>query len=191
MRHRTALITAGLIAAVILAGGVAMGANIGILNAADSRPVGTLSAVAHVQTGQSKAVRVYATGTPTSAQPQKYVIRKAGSVSVTAGKAGLRLADVAPKHGWTWSLAQTSDKKLTITFKHGGTTYTFVAQVGRHGAILARVDHPVTRVTPAAPSAAVAYSAPPAAATATAPPASSSQGGEPDDRGSGGGGADD
>ncbi len=190
MRHRTALITAGLIAAVILAGAVAMGANIGILNAADSRPVGTLSAVAHLQTGQSKAVRVYATGAPTPAQPQKYVIRKAGSVSVTAGKAGLRLADVASKRGWTWSLTQTSDKRLTITFKHGGTTYTFVARVGRHGAILARVDHPVTRVTPSS-SSAVAYSAPPAAAPAVAPPAAPSQGGEPGDGGDGEGGADD
>ena len=49
MGHRTALITAGSIALVILAAAVAVGANLGILNAADSRPVGSLSAFWMIQ----------------------------------------------------------------------------------------------------------------------------------------------
>ena len=42
--RKTGIITAGSIAAVLLAGSVAIGANVGILNATSDSPVGTLGA---------------------------------------------------------------------------------------------------------------------------------------------------
>lgn len=192
MAHRTAMITAGSIALVITAAAVAVGANLGILNAADSRPVGTLSASAAAPSGAPKVVTVSAGGTKAATAQtdvtQKYVIRKAGRVSVAATKSGLRLVDVSTRHGWHWSLQQTADKKLTVTFRSGSTTYKFLAVLGRHGTIVARVDHPVTKVVPSAPSASVvAWSPARAAAPAVAAPTTSHS----DESGNGGGGADD
>lgn len=176
MAHRTALITAGSIAIVVFAAAVAIGANLGILSVADSRPVGKLSASAVVQTSASPMAPVSARS-PKAAVTQKYIIKKAGTVSVAASRGGLRLVDVAARRGWRWALAQTTVRKLTVTFRSHAHTYTFVAVLGRHGAIVARVDEPVTKVVPSGPTAAVAWSAAPAA----------THGGE-SDRGEGGGG---
>ena len=192
MGHRTALITAGSIALVILAAAVAVGANLGILNAADSRPVGSLSASAAVKVVRAQPTQV----------PQKYIIRKAGTVSVVATKSGLRLVDVTTRRGWRWTLRQTADRRLTVTFKSGSAVYRFVTVMRRHGRIVARADHPITRVVPsasvaiAATSSAAQYVTPAggsAATTSSATPASvpaptSTHGG---DNQSEGGGADD
>jgi hypothetical protein len=185
MRHRTALITAGSIALVVFAGAVAVGANLGILNAADSRPFGKLSAAADVQTTGSEVVHVYA-GEKRQVGPQPYIIKKAGTVSVAATKKSLRLADVTTRPGWTWTLTQTTDSKLTVTFKSSTTTYTFLATLDRDGTIVARVDKPVTRVVMTASSGSgAAYPAAPAAGaspSATAPGGDDAHaGGEDDD----------
>ena len=155
MKHRTALITAGSIAAVVFAGAIAVGANLGILTVADSRPVGQLSAATVVQTSTPQPTQQYAgvKAPAKAAGAQKYIIKKAGSVKVAFSKKNVRLVDVTAKRHWTWKLAQTGDKKLTVTFTHGSDTYTFVAAVGSHGKLTAKVDHPVTKVIPAAPSA--------------------------------------
>jgi len=188
MVHRNALITAGSIAVVVLAAAIAVGANLGILNVADSRPVGKLSAVATVQPGGSNVIHKY-TGATKAATSQKYIIKKAGTVKVAATKSGLRLVDVSARPHWKWTLAQTGDDKLTVTFRYGSSTYTFLATLGRHGRITARVDHPVTRVVPAAPSASsTVYTAAPAPSpthAATAPA------GDDDSGPSGGGEVDD
>ena len=195
MKHRTALITAGAIAAVVFASAIAVGANLGILTVADSRPVGTLTAAtvapmaALAPTTASAPAPAYA-GVKKAATSQKYVIKKAGTVKVSFSKSSVRLVDVSAKRHWTWTLAQTRDKKLTVTFKHGSATYTFVAVVGRHGKLIARVDHPVTKVVPSAPSsgsASTSWVAAPAPAPAAAAAPSAPAGGEPDE----GGGADD
>jgi hypothetical protein len=171
MAHRTALVAAGSIAIVIVAAAVAVGANLGILDAADSRPVGQLSASAAQPQSQAAAKQPAAAGTATPL-PQQYVIRKAGTVSVTAGKTGLRLTDVSVRHGWKWALAQSADKRLTVTFKKGPRTYTFAAVLGKHHTILARADRPVTKVVPAAaPSGAMTTYTARAAAPARAPAA--------------------
>ena len=161
MRHRTALITAGSIAVVIFAAAVAVGANLGILNAADSRPVGSLSASAAV-----KVVRAHPTQVP-----QKYVIRKAGTVSVAATRSGLRVVNVTARRGWRWTLRQTANRRLTVTFKSGSRVYKFMTVMRRHGTIVARVDHPVTRIVPyasvaIAQASATQYVAPVSASTA-------------------------
>jgi len=116
------------------------------------------------------------------ADSQKYIIKKAGAVKVAYTKTGVRLVDVTAKRPWKWELAQTGDKKLTVTFKHDSATYTFVAVVGRHGKLTAKVDHPITKVIPAASSSSGSSSwvaAPaPAPAPASAAPAGGGDAGE-------------
>ncbi len=170
MGHRTALITAGSIALVVFAGTVAAGANLGILNAADSRPFGTLSAATEVATSGPEVVRVYVSE-PAPAEPQQYVIKKVGTVSVAATKRSLRLADVTTKPGWRWTLMQTADRKLSVTFKSATTTYTFLAALGRDGVIVARVEKPVTRLVTTVSSSGGSGGVAPAATAA--PPADS------------------
>jgi hypothetical protein len=190
MGHRTALLTAGSIALVVFAGTVAAGANLGILNAADSRPFGTLSAAGEVATSGPEVVRVYVSE-PAPAEPQQYVIEKVGTVSVAATTRTLRLAEVTTKPGWRWTLMQTADRKLRVTFESATTTYTFLAALGRDGVTVARVEKPVTRlVTTVSSSSGTGGVAP--AATATPPAVSDGEaadeggeddGGEGDDEG--------
>jgi hypothetical protein len=186
MAHRTALITAGSIAAVLFAAAVAIGANLGILSVADSSPVGKLSAAAPVPSATK--VEVYA-GIGVS---QQYVIRKAGTVTVALTKRGLRLVDVTARPHWRWTLAQTAQRKLTVTFRKPGVTYAFAAVVGHRHTILARVVHPITRVVTRAPIVSTSWSAtpvarPPATSPAPARPAAQPTGGGDN---SGGGGDD-
>jgi hypothetical protein len=152
MKHRTALITAGSIGAVVLAGAIAVGANLGILTFADSAPVGQLSPGSVAQTpatAPAPAPVVAAAPAQQVADSQKYIIKQAGSLEVAFSKHMVRLVDVSPKRHWTWTLTQTVRKKLTLTFQHLAATYTFVAHVDRHGRLTVRVDHPVTRLASA------------------------------------------
>lgn len=168
MTHRTALITAGSIAAVVFAGAIAVGANLGILSFADSRPVGKLSASTPFPT---KVVREYV-GAPTStAAPstQKYVIKKAGAVQVSFSKTAVRVVAVSARPHWKWALAQSANKRLTVTFRSGSTTYTFVATLAHDGSVVARVDQPVTRTVSSAPAA--RWVAAPASVTRVVKPA--------------------
>ncbi len=183
MKHRTALITAGSIAAVVFAGAIAIGANLGILTVSDSKPVGQLTAASVVQAAPAAQVQEAAAVKKTP-ETQAYLIKKAGTVKVAVGRSSVRLADVSAKRHWTWKLTQSSDSKLTVTFTHGSDTYTFVASVRGHGKLTARVDHPVTKVAPAAPSSGSSWVV---TATPRATPTHSSGGGESNY----GGGADD
>jgi hypothetical protein len=195
MAHRTALITAGSIGIVVFAAAVAIGANLGILSVADSRPVGKLSAAAAAQPGGLQVAAVPAASPKAAATKsdvtQKYIIKKAGTVSVAAMKGGLRLVDVAAKRGWTWALAQSGDRRLLVTFKSHAHTYKFLAVLGRHRTIVARVDEPVTKVVPSGSAGtAVAWSPAPVVAAAHPAPAAPAHGGE-SDGGGGGASADD
>jgi hypothetical protein len=152
MRHRTALVIAVTVAAVVFAGAVAIAVNLGILTAADSLPVGELttatvskqSPVLPVAQGLSQS-----TGAQKNARAtQKYVIEQAGTVTVAFSGKAVRFVSAAAKRDWRWKLSQTRDRKLTVAFTRGSDTYTFVAVVGRGGELSARVDHPVTRVVP-------------------------------------------
>lgn len=173
MAHRTALIAAGSIAIAVLAAAVALGANMGILDAADSRPAGQMSAVADTQQGSGMLA-----GAPDAAPtiPQEYVIKKAGTLSVTATPSGLRLDDVTARSGWTWALSQSGDSRLTVTFKSGPHQYKFVATLDPDGSVAARVDRPVTKAVPSAGSEAlVANSAsPPTVTGSSSAPANTS-----------------
>jgi hypothetical protein len=156
MRHRTALITAGSIAAVVFAGAIAVGANLGILTVADSSPVGELTTATVAQQSPAEPAQAYTAAKPAGAvgerATQKYVIKKAGSVRIAFSKTAVRFVDAAADKHWTWKLAQASDQKLTVTFARGSDTYTFVAQIGKDGKLSAKVDHPVTEVIPSSSS---------------------------------------
>lgn len=193
MKHRTALIVAASIAAVVFAGAIAVGVNLGILTVADSKPVGQLTIATVSAESPTQPVTAYSAAKPTAAKPkrqtQKYIIKKAGTVQIAFSKKAVRFVSAGAKRHWTWKLAQTSDRKLTVTFTRGSNTYTFVASVGKSGKVTARVDHPVTKVVPSSGGGSSTWaSAAPAPAPAPASPAAS---GEPDEGGSNGGEADD
>ncbi len=184
MKHRTALITAGSIAAVVFAGAIAIGTNLGILTVSDSKPVGQLTAATMAQpavpasSGQEAGARQEAA--EHAGLPHQEGRHRQGRGGQDQREARRR----DPQAHWTWKLSQSSDKKLTVTFTHGSDTYTFVAAVGGHGKLTARVDHPVTRTAPAASSSGSSW------VVSVAPsvtPTHASGGGEP----SYGGGADD
>ncbi len=68
-------------------------------------------------------------------------------MKIAYSKTSVRFVHASAMKHWTWKLAQSGDKKLTVTFSHGSDTYTFVASIGKHGKLVAQVDHPVTKVT--------------------------------------------
>ncbi len=190
MAARKGLITAGLIVVVVAAGAIAVGANLGILNAAEPASLGVLTASA----AELNTAAPARTGIAAPAQ-QKFIVERAGSVSVVAGGKGIRVADVSAGRGWKWKLVQTAQRKLTVTFKSRKATYVFTAVLRPDGTIKARLQQPVTRVVkrPAAASQAPATASVPM----TAAPATGSSGhaggddGEGEDEGHGGGEEDD
>jgi hypothetical protein len=192
MKHRTALIVAASLAAVVFAAAIAVAVNLGILTVADSSPVGQLT-TATVARDAASPIAQYQGETPAPAatvkpqrQMQKYVIRKAGTVQIAFSDKAVRFVSASAKGHWVWKLTQSGDKKLTVTFTHGSDTYTFVAQVGAKGKVTAKVDHPVTKVLPSSGGGSTWTAAPVPAASQTA--ASSGESGE---EGHSGGQADD
>ena len=189
MRHRTALITAGSIAAVVFAGTIAVGVNLGILTFADSSPVGQLTTATVSKVSAAAPAPAYAASKPASASKQratqKYVIKKAGTVEIAFSKKAVRFVSAGADKHWMWKLAQSGDQKLTVTFTHGADSYTFVASVDAHGKLSAKVDHPVTKVLSTASSGGAGTWAS-ASAQATAPAKSGEAGGEGGSSGQGG-----
>jgi hypothetical protein len=179
MKHRTALITSGSIAAVVFAAAIAVGANLGILTFADSSPVGELTTATVAQTSPVQPAQTFAASEPAGAAKERatqtYVIRKAGTVKVAFSKKAVRFVDAGAEKGWKWKLAQTGDTKLTVTFSRGSSTYTFMASVGKNGKLTASVDHPVTKVIPSSGGGATTWASASAPAQTTAAPAQSGQ----------------
>jgi hypothetical protein len=192
MKHRTALIVAASLAAVVFAAAIAVAVNLGILTAADSSPVGQLTTATVAQAAATPAAQ-YQGGAPAATvkpqrQTQEYVIKKAGSVRIAYSDKAVRFVDAAAKGDWAWKLSQSGDSKLTVTFTHGSDTYTFVAQVGAKGRVTAKVDHPVTQVVPSSGGSAT-WTLAPAPAPASSQTAAAA--GEPGEVGTNGGQADD
>lgn len=146
--RRTALITAGGIAAVIVAGAFAVGANIGILDASSDHDIGTLTAAGDLMpstgpTPSTTAGELAATpipATPTAAAAQTYVIDVAGTVAVDmTGDDGLRVSTVVANPGWTWSAGPSDAASATLTFSDGVRTLVFTATRTPDGTIDANV----------------------------------------------------
>ena len=167
MNKRTSFITAGAVTGVLLAGIAAVGANIGILNAADNGNVGDLNAVVTVTTPpetiptsvEPQVIDVYveepanstpAATTPSSTAPQvdvqDFVVDDAGTVSVESTESGVLLDGVALAEGWTWISSQSAEGELEVTITSADSEYVFTASLFEDGTIVARVDELIVNV---------------------------------------------
>jgi hypothetical protein len=149
---RTRIITVVSMIAIGVTGAVAIGANVGILNAASSTKVGTVTA-ADLTTPNTQTVDVYlpsttALSSTAAAGVQDFAVDAAGSVAVAATASGIRLDSVTPAAGWTWSLSQSGPQQLTVTLTNGVRTLEFVATQNADGTVSAGVNEPV--IAPAA-----------------------------------------
>ena len=184
MKHRTALIVAASLAAVVFAAAIAVAVNLGILTVADSSPVGQLTTATVAQDAASPVAQYQGETTAPAPkakpqrQTQKYVIRKAGTVQIAFSDKAVRFVSAGAKGHWIWKLSQSGNDKLTVTFTHGSDTYTFVAQVGKNGKVTAKVDHPVTKVIPSSSGGSSTWTAAPVPPQPSAPPAASGESGE-------------
>jgi hypothetical protein len=139
------LIGAASLAGVVLAGVVAVGASVGLLQSSDSGAIGTLAADTASPT---RVVDVYVDDTIANGKSQDFLVDVAGTVSLIGRDGVLRLADVGPNHGWQWELSQSSPTALRVDFTNGARTFEFAAALGRDGAITARVDETALEAQP-------------------------------------------
>jgi hypothetical protein len=170
---RTSLITTAAIVGVLAAGSVAIAANIGILSAADSSPIGDLAATDDlIQTTTSAAPTETVVATTTqppvaphtpAATPAEYTVDEAGSVVVIASDGRLALLGASPNDGWSGAARQDQPTSLTVTFTDGSRTIVFTAALAPDGSIVADVSEPI--VVAGAPAAAL-----PTPVTASASP---------------------
>jgi hypothetical protein len=146
---RTSLITTVAIAGVIVAGGAAIAANIGILSAADSSALGELSATELVAAAPESTLADTTTSTTSTTTPavgatSDYVVDDAGMVSLLASDSGLTLVTATANDGWTPALSQSEPASLTVVFTNGGRTVVFSATLGADGSIVADVTEPMS-----------------------------------------------
>ncbi len=149
MQRRNALIAAGSVAAVVLTAATAVGANMGILSAADETPLGTLVATVPVAVAEPEVIDVYVDDALGSSDPatslasQEFAVDAAGTVVLDSSASMLRLGAVNANEGWAWSSSQTSGTELLVTFVSDSGNLELVAALGPDGSIQARVDRPV------------------------------------------------
>jgi hypothetical protein len=159
---RTRLITIVSIVAVGLAGASAVSANIGILDSASDSPVGNASLTRDLVTPSTQVVDVYLPDTSAATAPttaasvpgadptvQRFAIDVAGTVGIAATDAGLRLDQVTPATGWSWTLAQSDPTALMVTMTNGARTFEFTATATGDGNIAASVNEPIVIAAPA------------------------------------------
>ena len=171
MLSRTALITAGSIAVVLLTGSFAMGANLGLIGSSEDggAPVGQFD-LADIEVAANPST------TEVQLTAQEYQVENAGSVSLRWTPGELVLAEAAPTEGWTTLVDDSGlPNSVSIGFASADTVYLFTAVRQPDGSV--QVD--VADVTPAP--------TPPGAAGSTG----SGGGFDDDDGGSDDGGFDD
>lgn len=144
MLRKTAAFTAASIAGVILAGGAAVGANIGILNAADSNALGQLSAEATLDVPTDTTPLGQTLVSTDQSNVQSFTVDVAGTVSVETTDSGLRLVEVAANPGWTWEDTTSSADAVTVSFTSGSDTLEFAAVLNADGTIEPSVNRPAT-----------------------------------------------
>ena len=128
--RRTALITAGGIAAVVVAGAFAVGANIGILDASSDNQIGALAAAGDLVPTTAPAMAPITTGdgaTPATAGPQTYLVDVAGTVDVGATGDGVAVSAVVANPGWTWTAGPSDATHVQLTFTDGVRSLVFTA----------------------------------------------------------------
>jgi hypothetical protein len=145
------VVTALSIFAVVLAGLFALGANLGILQAADRTDVGQLSAAGDLTTPGTQVVDVYVADPPAGTIPpsgstpgpvQQFNVDVAGTVALATTAGALRVEQVAPTTGWTWTLSQTRPQQLELTFTDGQRTLLFTGSLAADGTIAGELSEP-------------------------------------------------
>lgn len=160
------MVTALSIAAVVVAGGAAVGANIGILNAANDDPIGDLSASASsvAPVGLDAIAPINATSGSDrdgAFSTLVYAVDQAGTAEVRSDGSAMTLGTVQPAPGWTAQPTVQETGHLVVAFTDGSRRLEFIADLDPDGRVVARVDEPVTVIeTAAPPPATVAPEAP-------------------------------
>ena len=136
MIRKTATITAASIAGIILAGGAAVGANIGILNSSEDDTLGQLSAELQ------PAPESTSTSPDTSPSVERFTVDAAGTVAVRHVGDAIEVENVSPNTGWSWDDVSDSDTVIQLTFRHAasGEVLDFVARTDEAGVVTARVE---------------------------------------------------
>jgi hypothetical protein len=177
---RTALVTAASIAAVVITGTAAVGANIGILSSADDSPVGDLSATTASTAAPIEVVVEVATPEPLAstdptAQPtakpavgaadqdppgsairtEAFQVDQAGTVVVAVDGRTVQVASVEPEPGWTWTPDDdVADDTLDVRLGSGSDVLVLHVEVRPDGTLDARIDRPQAPAAASPPAAA-------------------------------------
>ncbi len=138
MIRQRAAITAASIAGVVLAGGTAVGANIGILNAADDSEMGNLSA--EVPITAAAADTSTTTANTEQAASQWYTADGAGDIEVTVDGDSVGLGAVLTNQGWTWESRPSPDGSVVVRFKSADDELVFTAEQTDDGRVAAGVE---------------------------------------------------
>jgi hypothetical protein len=142
--ERTKLITSISIVAVVAAAAAAVGANVGLLEDATGTKVGELAAAGDLPTTAAAGT---GTSAPAAADPggsaagsQRFLVDRAGSVTVTPEPAGLRLGAVEASPGWTWSVSEQGTAHVVLRFTDGSSSLRFTARNGADGTVTGSVE---------------------------------------------------
>ena len=179
---RTALVTAASIAAVVITGTAAVGANIGILSSADDSPVGDLGATTEVAAPIDLVVEVptaepspnpEATGRPSpqpratsvgedppgsSVRTEVFQVDQAGTVVVTVSGRTVQVASVEPAAGWSWTPDDdVPDDSLDVRLESASEVLVLHVEVRSDGTLDARIDRPQPPAVASRPTAAPAH----------------------------------
>ena len=150
--RRTALITAGGIATVIVAGAFAVGANIGILNASSDHQIGELAAAGDLvpTTRATPAPVTTVPATSTTTAPQTYLVDVAGTVAVDATGGALVASVVGANPGWTWAAGRSDATHVEFTFSDGMRSLVFTATRAADGSVDVSIDEATSDTASAA-----------------------------------------
>jgi hypothetical protein len=152
MIRRTALTSAAAIAAVVVTGTIAIGANLGLLATQDASaaPAAAVEEVAAPETidlflpvaDEPDSVSGAADEIPTT--EQEFTIDRAGTLVVSFNADGLQVDSVSPADGWEWETTESADAEVRITFTDGQVAIEFVASLNEDGSLSATVDELIT-----------------------------------------------
>ena len=151
--RRTALITAGGIAAVIVAGAFAVGANLGILDASSDNQIGDLAAAGDLvpTTERHAGHRSRPSRRRRRPPPPRRTssTSPARSPSIATGDT-LVVSAVGANPGWTWTPGPSDATHVELTFTDGVRSLVFTATRAADGSIDASVDETASGTASAA-----------------------------------------
>ena len=153
--RRSALITVGGIAAVIVAGAFAVGANLGILHASADNQLGELAAAGDLvpTAGPTPGPVTTVAAPPITTALQTYLVDVAGTVALDATSGTLVVSAVSANPGWTWTEVPYDATHVELVFTDGVRTLVFTATRAADGSVDARVDETTSDTAPIAPAA--------------------------------------